>query len=162
MSLVTRLIRFIFFPYFACLHFSPDDGACSGISWIREYDKFLLDQLLFFSILSISSFHYYEHCGVGMCGRFEKAVCNKQKPVEVIKRDAMHPWFQTFLAAIHLAKHVSWLKINENDTGYISTNFFIKITTFRGTQSASLGEKMWFELHVGGYGDNDHRPHFFT
>ena len=32
--------------------------------------------------------------------------------------------------------------------------FFMKITTFRGTQSAFPGEKMWSEIHVGGYGNN--------
>ena len=31
----------------------------------------------------------------------------------------------------------------------------MKITTFRGTQSASSGEKMWSEIHVGGYGNNE-------
>ena len=47
------------------------------------------------------------------------------------------------------------INANRNGTGYKSISFFIKITTFRGTQSASSGEKMWSEIDVGGYGNNE-------
>ena len=56
-----------------------------------------------------------------------------------------------YLADVGVTTMYSWVKT----TLVKKPSVFIKITTFRGTQSASSGGKIWSDIHVGGYGNNE-------